>query len=54
MSGRVGLALLKAEIGKVWARPILEITVALMAVMGTFFVQPFTKIVCHSNFLVVI
>ena len=54
MSGRVGLALLKAEVGKVWARPILEVTVALMAVMATFLVQPITKIVSHSNFSVVI
>ena len=54
MSGRVGLALLKAEVGKVWARPILEVTVALMAVMATFLVQPITKIVSHSNFSVLI
>jgi ABC-type transport system involved in multi-copper enzyme maturation permease subunit len=54
LSFKAGLALLKAEIGKVWARPILEITVALMAVMATLLVQPITKIVSHSNFSVVI
>ncbi|XHH07600.1 MAG: ABC transporter permease [Candidatus Bathyarchaeia archaeon] len=52
MSLKAGLALLKAELGKVWARPILEITVALMALMATFLVQPLTKIVSHSNFSV--
>jgi len=52
LSLKAGLALLKAEMGKVWARPILEITVALMAVMATFLVQPITKIVSHSDFSV--
>jgi ABC-type transport system involved in multi-copper enzyme maturation permease subunit len=52
LSLKAGLALLKAELGKVWARPILEITVALMALMATFLVQPLTKIVSHSNFSV--
>ncbi|MDR2203641.1 MAG: hypothetical protein LBE76_05020 [Nitrososphaerota archaeon] len=51
MSFRVGLALLKTEIGKVWGRPILEITVALMAVMTLMSVQPITEIVRHSEFL---
>ncbi len=52
MSVRAGLALLKAELGKVWARPILEITVALMAVMATYLVQPITRVVSHSTFSV--
>ncbi|MCL2135775.1 MAG: ABC transporter permease [Candidatus Bathyarchaeota archaeon] len=53
MSLRVGLALLKAELDKVWARPILEITVAFMATMAIFMVQPFTEIVDHSKFSIV-
>jgi ABC-type transport system involved in multi-copper enzyme maturation permease subunit len=52
LSLKAGLALLKAELGKVWARPILEITVALMAVMATYLVQPITRVVSHSNFSV--
>ncbi len=52
MSLKAGLALLKAELGKVWARPILEITVALMAVMATYLVQPITRVVSHSDFSV--
>lgn len=50
MSVRAGLALLKAEMGKVWGRPILEITVALMAVMAIVSVRPLTEIVLHSEF----
>ncbi len=50
MSLKAGLALLKAELGKVWARPILEITVALMAVMATYLVQPITRVVNQSIF----
>ena len=50
MSVRAGLALLKAEMGKVWGRPILEITVALMAVITIFSVSPLTEIVRHSDF----
>jgi ABC-type transport system involved in multi-copper enzyme maturation permease subunit len=52
LSLKAGLALLKAEMGKVWARPILEITVALMAVMATYLVQPITQVVSHSDFSV--
>ena len=52
MSLKAGLALLKAELGKVWARPILEITVALMAVMATYLVQPITQVVGHTAFTV--
>jgi ABC-type transport system involved in multi-copper enzyme maturation permease subunit len=36
--------------GKVWGRPILEITVALMAVMTLVSVSPLTQIVRHSDF----
>jgi ABC-type transport system involved in multi-copper enzyme maturation permease subunit len=54
LSLKAGLALLKAELGKVWARPILEITVALMAVMATYLVQPITRVVSHSDFSVAI
>jgi len=51
MSFRVSLALLKAEMGKVWDRPILEITVALMAVLSLASIQPVTtEIYCHSAF----
>jgi len=50
LSVRAGLALLKAEMGKVWGRPILEITVALMAVMTIVSVRPLTEIVLHSEF----
>lgn len=50
MSVRAGLALLKAELGKVWGRPILEITVALMAVMTIVSVRPLTEIVLHADF----
>jgi len=50
MSVRVGLTLLKAEIGKVWGRPILEVTVSLMAVLTIVSVQPITQIVNHSEF----
>jgi ABC-type transport system involved in multi-copper enzyme maturation permease subunit len=50
LSVRAGLALLKAELGKVWGRPILEITVALMAVMTVVSVSPLTDIVLHSEF----
>ncbi|MGD6810473.1 MAG: hypothetical protein ACQCN3_12310 [Candidatus Bathyarchaeia archaeon] len=42
--------MLKAEMGKVWGRPILEITVALMAVMTLTSVRPLTDIVLHSEF----
>jgi len=51
VSARVGLALLRAEISKVWGKPILEITVALMAVMTLMSVQPIEEIVSHSEFL---
>ncbi len=50
MSVRASLALLKAEMGKVWGRPILEITVALMAVMTIVSVRPLSDIVLHSEF----
>jgi len=50
LSFRAGLALLRAEIGKVWGRPILEITVALMAVLTLMSVMPITEIVAHSAF----
>ncbi len=50
MSVRASLALLKAEMGKVWGRPILEITVALMAVMTIVSVRPLSEIVLHSEF----
>jgi len=50
VSVKMGLALLKAELEKVWSRPILEITVALMAVMTIFSVRPLTEIVSHSEF----
>ena len=52
MSVRRGLSLLKAEMEKVWGRPILEITVALMAVMTIISVSPLTEIVRHSEFSV--
>jgi len=50
LSVKVGLALLKAEMSKVWGKPILEISVALLAIMATFMVQPLTRIVSHSEF----
>ncbi|MDR0460859.1 MAG: hypothetical protein LBH62_05430 [Nitrososphaerota archaeon] len=50
MSFRAGLSLLRVEIGKVWGRPILEITVALMAVLTLMSVEPITDIVGHSAF----
>jgi hypothetical protein len=50
VSARANLALLRAEVGKVWASPILEITVALMAVMTLMSVQPITELVRHSDF----
>ncbi|MDR0460292.1 MAG: hypothetical protein LBH62_02475 [Nitrososphaerota archaeon] len=50
MSTRAGLALLRAEIGKVWGRPILEITVALMAVLTLMSVQSITKLVTLADF----
>jgi ABC-type transport system involved in multi-copper enzyme maturation permease subunit len=48
----VGLALLKAELGKVWGRPILEITIALMAVMTVASIKQLTMISSQSNFSV--
>jgi len=50
MSVKVCWALLRSEMSKVWAKPILELTVAFMAVMAIFMVQPFTEIVDHSKF----
>jgi len=50
LSVRRGLSLLKAEMGKVWGRPILEITVALMSVVTIVSVTPLTDIVRHSDF----
>jgi ABC-type transport system involved in multi-copper enzyme maturation permease subunit len=50
MSARAGLALLRAEIGKVWGRPILEITVALMAVLTLMSVEPITQLNTHAVF----
>jgi ABC-type transport system involved in multi-copper enzyme maturation permease subunit len=52
LSFQVGLALLKAELGKVWARPILEITVALMSVMSIASIKPLTEIYGQSKFSV--
>ncbi|MDR2700735.1 MAG: ABC transporter permease [Nitrososphaerota archaeon] len=52
MSVRVGLALLKAEIGKVWNRPILEITVALMVVLSVASIMPLTEIYTTGAFSV--
>jgi ABC-type transport system involved in multi-copper enzyme maturation permease subunit len=46
----VGLALLKAEMGKVWSSPILEITIALMAVMSVTAVTSLNDLVIHSEF----
>jgi ABC-type transport system involved in multi-copper enzyme maturation permease subunit len=52
VSVRVGLALLKAEIGKVWNRPILEITVALMVVLSVASIMPLTEIYTTGAFSV--
>jgi len=50
MSVKVCWALLRSEMSKVWAKPILEITVALMAMIAFLFVQPITEIIEHSKF----
>jgi len=50
VSVRTGWALLKAEMSKVWGRPILEITFALMAIMSVSSIMPFTKIDVQSAF----
>jgi hypothetical protein len=50
VSVRAGLSLLRAELGKVWGKPILEITVALMVVLTLISVQPITDIFSHSEF----
>lgn len=49
MSFKTGWALLKTEMGKVWGRPILEITIALMAVMSVSSISPFANIVEQST-----
>ncbi|NLE06139.1 MAG: ABC transporter permease subunit [Crenarchaeota archaeon] len=44
MSARKSLALLKVEMEKVWSRPILEITIALMIIMAIMYTGPLTGI----------
>jgi ABC-type transport system involved in multi-copper enzyme maturation permease subunit len=50
LSVRVGLALLKAELSKAWARPILEVTIALMAILSVASIRPLTEIYSQSDF----
>jgi len=50
LSVKAGLALLKAEMGKVWRSPILEITIALMAIMSVTAVTSLNELVVHSEF----